>query len=149
MARLTLVKVRLVWWELCFLGWGLELRVMWVGVKLKNCAILKKIVQSKRFQPPCGRFASAGMLKMWRRKILSQLKIFPNNVHTMYRSHQNRPGQNLFSFFTRKKGNLFLFFFFILFSKDTFVLMYSERCEGEKVDRASFKFDLNSPQTLH
>ena len=40
MARLTLVKVRLVWWEL---SWGLELRVMWVGVKLKNCAILKKL----------------------------------------------------------------------------------------------------------
>ena len=43
MARLTLVKVGLVWWELCFVCWGLDLRVMWVGVKLKNCAILKKL----------------------------------------------------------------------------------------------------------
>ena len=110
MARLTLVKVRLVWWELCFLGWGLELRVMWVGVKLKNCAILKKLCN-----PSDSNLLAVGLplLECWR---CEEGKFYLNSrfsqtmfIHVPILSKQTRRGKKQLKKLLGKKETLSFF----------------------------------------
>ena len=108
MARLTLVKVRLV---------RLELRVMWVGVKLKNCAILKKLCN-----PSDSNLLAVGLplLECWR---CEEGKFYLNSrssqtmfIHVPISSKQTRT-QFVF-FLPGKKGTCF-YSSFLYFSQKT------------------------------